>query len=119
MSGLKIAAPIFYSIQQILQFVKVLWISACWNGAQRNGIRLISSASVEPVGIHDLEFAQDFAPVSQRYCPFLSYLMRCKIQSLQERCIARKYASLLVQSAIAAVKALDGIGGINDLSDIG
>ena len=54
----------FYSIQWILKFVKVLWISACWNGAQRNEIRLISGASAEPVGIHDLQFAQDFAPVS-------------------------------------------------------
>ena len=45
--------------------------------------------------------------------------MRCKIQSLQERCIARKYTSLLIQTAIAAVKALNGVGGVNDLPDVG
>ena len=41
------------------------------------------------------------------------------IQSLEERSIAWKYASLLVQTAITAVKAFDSVGGINDLSDIG
>ena len=44
--------------------------------------------------------------------------MSCQIQSLQERRIARKYAPLLVQAAIAAVKAFDGVGGVNDLSDL-
>ncbi len=71
------------------------------------------------IWIHDLKLAQDFAPVSQRHSPFLGYLMRRQIQSLQERCIARKYTPLLVQTAIAAVKALNSVGGINDLSDVG
>ena len=93
--------------------------SACWNGAQRNGIRLISGGSAEPVEIHDLQLAQDFAPVSQWHSPFLGYLMSSQIQSLQQRCIARKYAPLFVQTAIAAVKALNSIGGINDLSNVG
>ena len=44
--------------------------------------RLISGASVQPVWIHDLKLAQDFAPVSQRHSPFLGYLMRRQIQSL-------------------------------------
>ena len=90
-----------------------------WSGnhavVMRNGIRLISGGSAEPVRVHDLQLAEHPAPVSQRHSPLLGDLMRCKIQSLQERCIARKYASLLIQTAIAAVKALDGIGGVNDL----
>ena len=49
---------------------------------------------------------------------FFRYFMRCKIQYLQERRIARKYASLLVQTTIAAVKAFDRNGGVNDLSHI-
>ena len=86
---------------------------------QRNGLRLISCGSAEPVGVHDLQLAQDFTPVSQRNSPFFGNLMRCKMQSLQERCIARKYTSLLIQTAIAAVKALNSVGGVNDLPDVG
>ena len=81
-SGLKSRSDFFYSINWILQFVKILVISACWNGAQRNGIRLIAGCSAEPVGVHDLKLSKDFAPVSQRHGPFLSYLMCCQIQSL-------------------------------------
>ena len=82
-------------------------------------MRRTSGGSAEPVGVHDLQLAQDFTPVSQRHSPFFGNLMRCKIQSLQERCIARKYTSLLIQTAIAAVKALNGVGGVNDLPDVG
>ena len=75
-----------------------------WSGNHavvlRNGIRLISGGSAEPVRVHDLQLAEHPAPVSQRHSPLLGNLMRCKIQSLQERCIARKYASLLIQTAI-------------------
>ena len=71
-----------------------------------DSIRLISDGSAEPVRVHDLALTQAFTPVSQRHSPFLRYLMCCKIQSLQERCIARKYTPLLVQTAIATVKAL-------------
>ncbi len=94
-----------------------------WSGNHtvvlRNGIRLIADGSAEPIGIHDLQLTEHPAPVSQRHSPLLGYLMRCQIQCLQERRIARKYTSLLVKTAIAAVKALDGVSGINDLSDIG
>lgn len=45
-AALKISRSDFYSIQWILQFVKVLWISA------------------EPVWIHDLQLTQDLAPSS-------------------------------------------------------
>ncbi len=84
----------------------------------RNGIRLIAGGSAEPVGIHDLQLAQHPAPVSQRHNPLLGDLMRCQIQRLQKRCIARKYAPLLIQTTVAAVQTLDGISGVDHLSDI-
>lgn len=34
-------------------------------------------------------------------------------------CIAREYTPLLIQTAIVAVKALNGVGGVNDLPDVG
>ena len=76
------------------------------------------AGSAEPVGIHDFKLSQNSTPVSQRHSPFFRYFMSCKIQYLQERRIARKYASLLVQTTIAAVKAFDRNGGVNDLSHI-
>ena len=76
------------------------------------------AGSAYPVEIHDLQLAKNYAPVPQRHSPFFRYFMSCKIQNLQERCIARKYASLFVQTTIAAVKAFDRIGGVNDLSHI-
>ena len=76
------------------------------------------AGSALPVEIHDLQLAKNYAPVPQRHSPFFRYFMSCQIQSLQERRIARKYAPLLVQAAIAAVKAFDGVGGVNDLSDL-
>ena len=44
--------------------------------------------------------------------------MRRQIQRLQERCIARKYAPLLIQTAVTTVQTLNGISGVNHLPDI-
>ena len=36
----------------------------------------------QPVGVHDLQFAKNSAPVSQRHRPLLCNLVGCQIQSL-------------------------------------
>ena len=77
-----------------------------------------AAASVQPVRIHYLKLTEHLAPVPKRHCPFFGYLRCCQIQCLKQCCIARKYASLLVQTAIAAVKAFNGIGSVYDLSDL-
>ena len=72
-----------------------------------------AAASVQPVRIHYLKLTEHLAPVPKRHRPFFGYLRCCQIQCLKQCCIARKYASLLVQTAIAAVKAFNGIGGVS------
>ena len=72
-----------------------------------------AAASVQPVRIHYLKLTEHFAPVPKRHRPFFGYLRCCQIQCLKQCCIARKYASLLVQTAIAAVKTFNGIGGVS------
>lgn len=64
-----------------------------------------AARSAKPVGIHDFKLTKNSAPVSQWHSPFFRYFMSCKIQSLQQRRIARKYASLFVQTAVSAVTA--------------
>ena len=66
----------------MLQIVKVLRKSAVRNGVQRNAERLICSGSAEPVGVHDLELAEHFAPVSERHRPLLRYLIGRKIYKI-------------------------------------
>ena len=102
----------------MLQIVKVLRKSAVRNGAQRNAERLICSGSAEPVGVHDLELAEHFAPVSERHRPLLRYLIGRKIQRFQKSRIAWKDAPLLVKTAIAAVQAFYRIGSVYKFSDL-
>lgn len=70
----------------------------------------------QSVWIHNFKFAKHPATVSQRHSPLLCYLVGRQIQSLQKCRIAGKYTPLLVQTAIAAVKAFNGVGGVNGLS---
>ena len=90
------------------------------DATERSAVRsgFFAAVSVQPVRIHYLKLTEHLAPVPKRHCPFLGYLRCCRIQCLKQRCIARKYASLLVQTAIAAVKAFNGIGSVYDLSDL-
>ena len=99
-------------ICQVSSTVSLLkWSVAEWKQTDCAG-------SAQPVGVHDLQLAKNSAPVSQRHSPLLCNLVGCQIQSLKKGRIAGKHASLFVQTAIAAVKAFDRIGSVNDLSHI-
>ena len=71
----------------------------------------------EPAGVHDVKFRVDLPPVLHGHGPFFRQFLCGQIQGLEQiRCVGEDRATA-VQATEAAVDALDGVGGVHDLSD--
>ena len=68
--------------------------------------------------VHNTQFAVNATPVSEGRSPFFRCFKGSQIQSLHQSRWAGKYASLRVQAAVGTVQTFDGIGRINNFSDI-
>ena len=66
--------------------------------------------------VHDAELVVDTSPAMNRLVPFLRNLESGKVQRFHESRTAWKDISLTVKFLVAAVQALNCIGGIDNLS---
>ena len=71
-----------------------------------------------PVTVVDYQLSVDTAPILTASCPFFSDILHSQIQHFEKTVIGRKYGLCLSHFLQLAVKALYGVGGIDQLTQI-
>jgi len=67
---------------------------------------------------HDGELADNFAPVSDRQCPFSGDVILRQPKQFGQRIVVRKNAGRLGDFSELPIESLDDVGGIDDFSDL-
>lgn len=71
-----------------------------------------------PVTVVDYQLSVDTAPILTASCPFFSDVLHSQIQHFEKAVIGRKYGLCLSHFLQLAVKALYGVGGIDQLTKL-